>query len=69
MSAAYNVNECLHLHLIAEMNGKMALLEQDEKDKMFSHMYLVTGFRPEMKPAKKYPYHSLPALMPGGLHK
>jgi hypothetical protein len=49
MSVGYDVNENLRLYLIAEMNGQVALLEQDGKDKMFSHAYLVTGFRPEIK--------------------
>lgn len=52
MSVGYDVNENLRLYLIAEMNGQMALLEQDGKDKIFSHMYLVTGFRPEIKIGK-----------------
>ena len=31
----------------------MTILEQDEEDKIFSHGYLVTGFRPEIKIGKK----------------
>jgi hypothetical protein len=53
MSVGYDVNEMLRLQLIAEMNGQMALLEQDGKDKIFSHAYLVAGFRPEIKIGKK----------------
>lgn len=52
MSVGYDVNESLRLHLIAEMNGQVALLEQDGKDKMFTHAYLVAGFRPEIKIGK-----------------
>lgn len=52
MSAGYNVSKILSLNLIAEMNGQMALLEQDGKDKMFSHQYIVAGFRPEIKIGK-----------------
>jgi hypothetical protein len=36
----------------AEMNGQMALIEQDGKDKIFSHQYIITGFRPEIKIGK-----------------
>lgn len=57
MSAGYNVNKNLSLNIVAEMSGQMALLEQDGKDKMFSHQYLVAGFRPEIKIGK---YISIP---------
>lgn len=50
--AEYNASKKLSLNLIAEMNGQMALLEQDGKDKMFSHQYIVTGFRPEIRIGK-----------------
>lgn len=50
--AEYNASKNLSLNLIAEMNGQMALLEQDGKDKMFSHQYIVTGFRPEIRIGK-----------------
>src|SRR5699024_8199347 len=49
ISTAYNVNKKLRLNLLLEMNGQMALLEQDGKDMMFSHMNMVVGFRPEIK--------------------
>lgn len=52
MSAGYNASKILSLNLILEMNGQMALLEQDGKDKMFSHQYIVAGFRPEIKIGK-----------------
>lgn len=53
VSAGYDVNKNLGLYLIAEMNGQAALLEQDGKKKIFSHAYLVTGFRPEIKLGNK----------------
>lgn len=53
MSAGYNAFKNLNLNLIAEMNGQMALLEQDGKDKMFSHQYMVAGVRPEIRIGKK----------------
>jgi hypothetical protein len=49
VAAGYAVNKNLGLHLIAEMNGQTALLEQNGKNKIFSHAYLVAGFRPEIK--------------------
>lgn len=57
VSAGYNVSKYLILNLVVEMNGQMALLEQDGKDKIFSHQYIVAGFRPEVKIGK---YVSIP---------
>lgn len=53
MSAGYAASRQVSLHLRVEMNGQMALLEQDGKDKMFSHQYIVAGFRPEIRIGKK----------------
>lgn len=53
MSAGYNLNKSLSLNIIAEMNGQMALIEQDGKNKIFSHQYIVAGFRPEIKIGKQ----------------
>lgn len=63
MSAGYNVSKRLRLKLIIEMNGQMALLEQDGKDKMFTHQYLVTGLRPEIRISK-----NLSVFMTTGIH-
>lgn len=52
MSVGYNVNKSLSLNIVAEMNGQMALIEQDGKDKIFTHQYIVAGFRPEIKVGK-----------------
>lgn len=52
MSAGYNVNKNISLNIVAEMNGQMALIEQEGKDKIFSHQYIVAGFRPEIKIGK-----------------
>ena len=49
ISTGYDVNKKLRLNLLLEMNGQMALLEQDGKDMIFSHMNMVAGFRPEIK--------------------
>lgn len=63
ISAGYNVSKNLSLNLVAEMNGQMALLEQDGKDKMFSHQYIVTGFRPAIKIGK-----NLSVFITAGIH-
>lgn len=49
ISAGYGFNDRLKLSYALEMNGQVALLERDGKDKIFSHQYIVTGFRPELK--------------------
>lgn len=63
MSAGYNLSKNLSLDIVAEMNGQMALLEQDGKDKIFSHQYIVAGLRPEVKLGK---YISIPLTV--GIH-
>ncbi len=52
MLAGYNVDKKLSLNIVAGMSGQMALLEEDGKDKIFTHQYIVTGFRPEIKIGK-----------------
>jgi len=52
ISAGYDFNERFKLSYALEMNGQVALLEKDGKDVMFSHQYIVTGFRPELKLGK-----------------
>lgn len=49
ISAGYGFNDRLKLSYALEMNGQVALLERDGKDQIFSHQYIVTGFRPELK--------------------
>jgi len=48
-SAGYDVNERLRLNLLFKMNGQMALLEQEGKDMIFSHMIMMLGLRPEIR--------------------
>lgn len=47
--AGYNLNENLSLNVVAEMNGQLALLEKQKKDVIFTHQYIVFGFKPELK--------------------
>lgn len=49
VSTGYDFNDRFKLSYAFEMNGQMALLEKDGKDVIFSHQYIVTGFRPEIK--------------------
>lgn len=53
VSAGYKASSYLSLNIVAEMNGQMALLEQDGKDKIFTHQYLIAGFRPKIKIGKQ----------------
>lgn len=53
MSAGYEVNKNLALSFVTEINGQMALLEQDGKDKIFTHQTIVAGLRPEIKLGKR----------------
>ncbi|MDR2039680.1 MAG: DUF6268 family outer membrane beta-barrel protein [Bacteroidales bacterium] len=52
VSAGYSFNDWFKLSYALEMNGQAALLEKDGKDVIFSHQYIVTGFRPEIKVGK-----------------
>jgi hypothetical protein len=52
LSAGYDFNERFKLSYAIEMNGQVALLKKDGKDVIFSHQYIVTGFRPELKLGK-----------------
>ncbi|MDQ0967693.1 hypothetical protein QFZ20_003096 [Flavobacterium sp. W4I14] len=49
VSAGYDFNERFKLSYALEMNGQVALLKKEGKDVIFSHQYIVTGFRPEVK--------------------
>lgn len=53
MSVKYDAHRNISLSLVGEMNGQMALLEQEGQGKIFSHLYVVTGLRPEIKLGKK----------------
>ncbi len=52
LSAGYHFNDYFSLSLAGEMNGQMALVEKDGKDKIFTHQYMVAGLRPELKLGK-----------------
>lgn len=52
ISAGYDFNEKFKLSYAFEMNGQVALLEKNGKDMIFSHQYIVTGFRPELRLGK-----------------
>ncbi|WP_335964548.1 DUF6268 family outer membrane beta-barrel protein [Galbibacter sp. PAP.153] len=48
-SVGYDFNDRFKLSYAFQINGQVALLEKDGEDKIFSHQYIVTGFRPEIK--------------------
>jgi len=48
-SISYDFNDRFALAYAIEMNGQVALLEREGEDMIFSHQYIVTGFRPELK--------------------
>jgi len=52
VSAGYDFSDRFKLSYALEMNGQVALLKKDGKDVIFSHQYIVTGFRPELKLGK-----------------
>ena len=52
VSAGYEFNERVKLSYALEMNGQVALLKKERKDVIFSHQYIVTGLRPEIKLGK-----------------
>lgn len=53
VAAGYDFNDKFKLSYALEMNGQVALLKRDGKDVIFSHQYIVTGFRPEIRIDKK----------------
>lgn len=53
MSVGYDFNDKFKLSYAFGMDGQLALLKKDGKDVIFSHQYIVTGFRPEIKIDKK----------------
>src|SRR5690606_17880966 len=53
VSAGYAFNDKFKLSYALEMNGQVALLKKNGKDVIFSHQYIVTGFRPEIKIGEK----------------
>jgi len=53
VAAGYDFNDRFKLSYALEMNGQVALLQKDGRDQIFSHQYIVTGFRPELKLGEK----------------
>ncbi|MGH2623050.1 MAG: DUF6268 family outer membrane beta-barrel protein [Sphingobacterium sp.] len=48
-SIGYDVSEKFKLSYALEMNGQVALLKKDDRDVIFSHQYIITGFKPQMQ--------------------
>lgn len=49
ISASYRFNDYFKLSLAFGVNGQMALLERGGKDVIFTHQYVATGLRSEIK--------------------
>ncbi len=49
ISVGYKFNNRFKLSYALAMNGQVALLKKDGADMIFSHQYIVTGLRPEIK--------------------
>src|SRR3546814_13258660 len=52
ISAGDDFNDRFKLSYAFEIDGHVALLKKAGKDVIFSHQYIVTGFRPEVKLGK-----------------
>ena len=52
LAVGYNVDKTFSISFITEMGGQMALTELNGDDKIFTHQYIVVGFRPEFKVSK-----------------
>jgi hypothetical protein len=52
LAVGYNVDKAFSISFITEMGGQMALTELNGDDKIFTHQYIVVGFRPEFKVSK-----------------
>lgn len=56
-SGGYRFTDNVSLSLVLEISGQVAFLQKDGKDMMFSHQYMISGFRPQFRLGK---YISLP---------
>lgn len=52
VKAGYEFNKNFKLNLKGEVNGQLALLEKNDKEVMFSQMYIITGISPEIAISK-----------------
>ena len=49
----YKLNDFTSLNLVTEMNGQMALTKKDDKEKIFTHQYIVVGISPSINISDK----------------
>ncbi|WP_224994678.1 DUF6268 family outer membrane beta-barrel protein [Cesiribacter sp. SM1] len=54
VSLKYLINKHLSLNYIVGVDGQLAIVGQDEAEKIFTHQYIVTGLQPEVKIGKKW---------------
>lgn len=54
VSAGMQLHDLLRLKLVASMNGMLALVERDGKDKIFTQQYITVGLQPELTLSKSF---------------
>lgn len=54
MAAGMQIHELLRLKLVASMNGMLAFMERDGKDKIFTQQYITVGLQPELTLSKSF---------------
>ena len=48
ISGGMQLHKLLRLKLVGSMNGMLAFVERDGKDKIFNQQYITTGLQPEL---------------------
>ena len=48
ISGGMQLHKLLRLKLVGSMNGMLAFVERDSKDKIFTQQYITTGLQPEL---------------------
>lgn len=54
VSAGMQLHELLRLKLVASMNGMLAFVERNGKDKIFTQQYITVGLQPELILSKSF---------------
>lgn len=54
VSAGMQLHDLLRLKLVASMNGMLALVERDGKDKIFTQQYITVGLQPELTLSRSF---------------
>lgn len=54
VSAGMQLHDLLRLKLVVSMNGMLALVERDGKDKIFTQQYITVGLQPELTLSRSF---------------